>query len=705
MPSNEEHSRKTLEKLGVNASDLHTWMDEPVKWAGYLHRFYRHDPNKPPKWAIEKYGSQLTKQIMQDHVSLDEYEDYNVKLFYFLKSILIGEKRASINRSRGRPIQGEIIEISEDMVSFELESEKYREGDYIGYLDKNKEIIPIGEVITSGKSIGVDLRNHISFKLGQKFEIVELNTSIGYEVQIELLDKIINDKISYKELKAVEKISYSDHKPITYKKLENTHGTDGTFQLDESQLKAVEAILGLEEGEILVIVGPPGTGKTEVIAKAAMELSNKGERILVTSHTNRAVDNVVKKLPLEIALRVGKTSKISPQVRKYTLGKRALQEAGEKLALIEDEIEILLSEKQKIYEAKLNGFEKSTPVNIKHNSRNINRDLKNKIKLRNELIRRERNELLLNSKIIGATLISSALSPLDGLDFNTVFIDECSQVPISLALLGMSKARKYVLIGDHKQLLPIFQILNFKERKKEIQALSAFYFFKEKYENRTLWLRYHYRSNNQIIDFSCKEIYENMITPVDNCVNIKLEQIPAECHGSYLDPNKPVIFIDILGHESYEQKSRYNTLEIEKIYEIIQELDSLKINMRDIGIITTYRAQRNKLKQKIRKRYLEISTVDSYQGKEKDVIIYSVTGTRDISFIEDENRLNVAFTRARKKLIVLGNAKVIQQISPNGLLSKYIHYVKSQNGFSSDQKKPSARTQVEHKYQIVGFSL
>jgi superfamily I DNA and/or RNA helicase len=687
MPSNEEHSKQTLEKLGISASDLHIWMDEPSKWAGYLHRFYRHDPNKPPKWAIEKYGSELTEQIMHDHLELDEYEDYNTKLFYFLKSILISEIRTSKNRSRARPIQGEIIEISEDMVSFELESEKYREGDYIGYLDGNKEIIPIGEVITSGKSIGVDLTNHLPFQLGQKFEIVELNTSIGYEVQIELLDKIIEDKISYKELKAVEKISYSDHQPITKTKLENTRGTDGKFELDESQLMAVEAILGLEESEIIIIVGPPGTGKTEVIAKAAMELSNKGERILVTSHTNRAVDNVVKKLPLEIALRVGKASKISPQVRKYALGKRALQEAGEKLALIEDEIEILLSEKHEIYEAKLTGYEESTPVKIRHKSRNVNRDLKNKIKLRNELIRRERNELLLNSKIIGATLISSALSPLDDLDFDTIFIDECSQVPISLALLGMSKARKYVIIGDHKQLLPIFQILNFKERKKEIQALSAFNFFKEKYENRTLWLRYHYRCNNQIIDFSCKEIYENRIIPVDNCKDIKLDQIPAEYHGYYLDPNKPVIFIDIVGRESYEQKSRYNAQEIEKISEIIHELDGMKINMRDIGIITTFRAQRDKLKQKIRKRYLEISTVDSYQGREKDVIIYSVTGTRNISFIEDENRLNVAFTRARKKLIVLGNAKAIQQISPNGLLSKYIDYAKSQNGFFSDRKK------------------
>ena len=695
MPSNEEHSKDTFEKLGVSAYDLHNWMDEPSSWAGYLHRFYRHDPNKPPKWAVEKYGLELTKKVMQEHLELDECEDYNSKLFYFLKSILISESRASKNRSRTRPIQGEVIEISEGMMSFELEFERFREGDYIGYLNRNKEIIPIGEVISSGKSIGVDLTNHLQFELGQKISIVELNTSIGYEVQIELLDKIIEDKINYKELKAVEKTQYSDYQPITKVKLENTYGTDGKFELDESQLEAVEAILGLAEGEILIIVGPPGTGKTEIIAKAAIELSSIGERILVTSHTNRAVDNVINKLPLDVSLRVGKISKIIPQVRKYALGKRALKEAGNQLTLLEEEIEMLLSEKKKLQEMKLTDYNEYSSIKNRYNSKNINRDLKNKIKLRNELIRRERNEILLNSKIIGATLISSALSPMSGLEFDTVFIDECSQVPISLALLGMSKARKYVLIGDHKQLLPIFQILNFKERKKEIQALSAFNFFKEKHSDRTLWLRYHYRCNNQIIDFSCKEIYENKITPISHCKTIKLDQIPIEYQGYYLDPNKPVIFIDIAGRESYEQNSRFNTLEIEKITEIIHELDGMKINMKNIGVITTYRAQRDKLKQKIRKRYLEISTVDSYQGREKDVIIYSVTGTRDISFIEDENRLNVAFTRARKKLIVLGNAKAIQQNSPKGLLSKYVNYAKSQNGFFSDQKKS-----IEEQYVI-----
>lgn len=164
--------------------------------------------------------------------------------------------------------------------------------------------------------------------------------------------------------------------------------------------------------------------------------------------------------------------------------------------------------------------------------------------------------------------------------------------------------------------------------------------------------------------------------------------IPEAYKISYLDPNKPVVFIDVAGREKYDKTySKFNTVEVDKINEIIQDLTDMNIKPGNVGIITTYKSQREKLKEKIGKRYLEISTVDSYQGREKDIIIYSVVGTRDFSFIEDENRLNVAFTRAKKKLIVVGNVKSIMDNSPNGLLSKYIRYAGSLDGFFSERKQ------------------
>lgn len=93
-----------------------------------------------------------------------------------------------------------------------------------------------------------------------------------------------------------------------------------------------------------------------------------------------------------------------------------------------------------------------------------------------------------------------------------------------------------------------------------------------------------------------------------------------------------MVFVDVPGKEKHEKTySKFNAHEVDKISEIVQELTDNEIKPRDIGIITTFRSQREKLKEKIKKRYLEISTVDSYQGREKDVIVYSVVGTRDFS--------------------------------------------------------------------------
>lgn len=116
---------------------------------------------------------------------------------------------------------------------------------------------------------------------------------------------------------------------------------------------------------------------------------------------------------------------------------------------------------------------------------------------------------------------------------------------------------------------------------------------------------------------------------------------------------------------------------------IVRDVEKTGFNMRNLGVITTYHAQRNMLKQSL-PREVEVNTVDSFQGREKDIIIYSTVCTRDLGFVEDENRLNVAFTRARRKLIVVGNAWAIMRASPDGLLSRYICYARDRNGFMED---------------------
>ena len=688
MPNNLAHSKHSEEKLGERASDLHAWMDEPSEWAGYLHRFYRHDPDNPPQWAVKKYGDSLTRQIMQDHLELDEEEAYSDKIFHYLRDLLEKEKNESSKRKRRGTVTGKVIEVFDEMLSLELEEDKFREGDVLGYFDRRRNVVKLGEVLVAGNTIRVEFADNLDIGVGDRLELVEEENDICFQVQLELLDRILQYRMIDYELRSAMKLTEVDDNPIKKNELSDNLSTDGRFELDASQAEAVEAMLGLGEGEILLIVGAPGTGKTEVIAKAAQLLADKGEKVLVTSHTNRAVDNVIKKLPLEHSHRIGRSSKILREIRRYEIGRRANQEAGKKLDALEEEIEVLQTQINQ-GEGKLEDYFKREEIRL----------LKSKKTDRSILIRNERRALIDKTNIIGSTLIRSALSLMENQVFDTVFIDECSQVPISLALLGMSKSRKWVLIGDQKQLLPIFHTFKFRQNKKEIQALSSFNFFREKYPNRVLWLKHHYRCNDKIIDFTCHEVYDGRIKPVPACSQIRLEEIPADYRGYYLAPDKPVVFIDVDSRETANRnQSKHNIREVEKAAEVIQELDDMKIDMRDVGIITTYRAQQRNLVKRIKANRshwsLEISTVDSYQGREKDIIIYSVTGTRDLEFIEDVNRLNVAFTRAKKKLIVIGNVYAIQQSSPDGLLSKYITYVKNNDGYYSERRTTEEEPEI-----------
>jgi superfamily I DNA and/or RNA helicase len=125
--------------------------------------------------------------------------------------------------------------------------------------------------------------------------------------------------------------------------------------------------------------------------------------------------------------------------------------------------------------------------------------------------------------------------------------------------------------------------------------------------------------------------------------------------------------------------SRLNEAEAKVVKSIIYTLKNLGVKNNEIGVITPYRAQRDYIKELLKDDENEVNTVDSFQGREKDVVVFTVTSTKDMSFVEDENRLNVAFTRARRKLIVVGNAESIHE--RHGLLSTFLSYAKEKGGY------------------------
>jgi len=607
----------------------------------------------------------------------------NKDIFKFIESLLLSERENEKNVHKEK-VPSKVIDVSEGLVTLDCQFPKFEEGDIVGYVIKS-HVEPMGMVIGGGKTLTISLRRPLKLKEGQSLHLCETEVLVGYDLQIELIERIKSGK-----LEGLERRAYSivfgrpNLGKLRRDRLADRRDIKDGFPLDDYQVEAIEAILGLRNGECLLVIGPPGTGKTRVIAKAALELANRGERVLITSHTNRAVDNAIELLPVDITLRVGRPEKVVPNIRPYLLSYKTRTVLGLRLECLEKEISELKNTLKEYYKYKL--IDEWHKVGYKEKVeciRNKLHEVKSKLKIlyeeRNSMLLRESTKLVRDAHIIGSTLIKSNLPPLINERFDTVLIDECSQASITLALLGMIKAKKWILVGDHKQLLPIFQELDTSD-KKTLEELSIFCYMLKKYNERAVWLKQHYRSNNEIIGFSQRYIYNGNIVPVKGCRNIKLNLQSYTREVAFLNPELPVVFLHVDGIESIEEAgSRFNEREAEATKRIVQILKDLGIESHEIGIITPYRAQRNYIKELLEDEEIEVNTVDSFQGREKDIIIFDVTSTQDMNFVEDESRLNVAFTRARKKLIVLGNANSINQYQ--GLLSKFISYVKERNGY------------------------
>jgi predicted DNA helicase len=615
------------------------------------------------------------------HIAI--YEDKDIFLD-FMRDLLRKERQEEKERVVRDKVFGDVVSIDGNSATIECYFPKFEEGDVVGYLTPQNLIEPLGVAVGGGKILTLSLRRPTELREGQRIGLCETEVLVGYDLQLELIGRIKEGKISELEKHAVSVLL---EKPPMGElggfKLSDTRDVEGSYLLDGSQMEAVEVVLGLKDGEIALIIGPPGTGKTRVIAKAALELSRRGERVLITSHTNRAVDNALDLLPVEETLRVGRPEKVLPQIRPYLLSWKARTALGSKLEKIEKEIQetknyirSLIGLKKEWY--KMRHMEKYDEIKSKLD---VSRERLRKLcEVRNRMLMEESENLVKQAAIIGSTLIKTQLPPLDREFFDIVLIDECSQASTTLAMLGMVKARKWVLVGDHKQLQPIFQTLNPEDRKIH-EELSVFCQMLKKYENRSRWLKLHYRSNSEIIGFSCQNIYDGNIKPVDACRQIRLELKEYPAHMEFLNPEIPVVFLNVDGSETIEKDgSRRNEREVEVIKEIVYTLKNVGVKSSEIGVITPYRAQRMSIKEVLDDEEIEVNTVDSFQGREKDVIIFSITSTKDLSFVDDEKRLNVAFTRARRKLIVLGNADSVNR-NQDGLLYKFFSYAKERGGY------------------------
>jgi KaiC/GvpD/RAD55 family RecA-like ATPase len=595
------------------------------------------------------------------------------------------------------------------------------EGGQIGQII-DSSLRDMGRVVNiDNRDIQVDYWGGVAQTLdtGQSITVCSSETMIATTQQIGLLRELRRDftgwrnqhnanptvsKLAANGPQLLNTLDQSSLSPPTPATVTDTRSLDG-FELDDSQQTVLADILGLEAGDLSTVVGPPGSGKTEVIAKAAHELANRGESVLVTSHTNIAVDNVIEKLSHQDThrlVRAGRPEKMSKGTSEVMLSKVIDESTDDSVSELLNKVEDLKAEisnlapqlqhDQEQYEL-LQQAGETGPVNSTQVTAIEDKIDSKQAKLSEA--RREIQELqskaettsIENADITGATIIRSQLGGLAAAQFDTVIIDEASQIPVPLGLLGMINATKWVVVGDHNQLQPVLKTPSTNDGSPPDDA-SIFSFLLNRYDV-DQWLEYHYRSHADIIGFAQTHVYDGNITIDDSCprgfewnpTDEPESNVEAVCNGP------PVTVVDVAGEQSWRKRfsGTVNTTEVDVVAELVAHLvDEDGIPESEIGVITPYRGQRTLISDELTDYgNVEVSTVDGFQGRERETIIFSAVNTEKygLQFGGNENRFNVACTRAKDQFIMISNRTAIKNEAPRtNTLRRFLRYASDNGG-------------------------
>lgn len=407
-------------------------------------------------------------------------------------------------------------------------------------------------------------------------------------------------------------------------------------RLNESQQQAVAAIVQNEN--LTILHGPPGTGKTTTLIEAIVQLIKLGEKVLVSAPSNTAVDNIAKGLLKEGVrlLRVGNTSKVNEVIFPYTPEGKL---AGSKQQKEIKQLKIRAEEFRKMalkYKRSFGKAEREQRNLLFKEVKNIRTEIK-KLQAYNE------ERLYTEAQVILGTPVGLYDAGIDHLSFNTLVIDEAGQCIEPLAWCIFPLAEKIVLAGDHLQLPPTVLSheaarLGFNRSilEKSIEVVKNVYL-----------LDTQYRMRQSIAGFSGQYFYENKLKTAERLVNT----------GSH------ITFIDTAGSGFNEMHGPDGvSLQNEGELRIVQHLlQNDIVNPGHAAFISPYAGQVAAAKE-VLPVGMRCSTIDSFQGQEEETIILSLVRSNDdgdIGFLKDYRRMNVAITRAKEQLIVIGDSATI----------------------------------------------
>lgn len=443
--------------------------------------------------------------------------------------------------------------------------------------------------------------------------------------------------------------------------------------LNDSQKSAIENALSCEN--FFLIHGPFGTGKTRTLVELISQETRQNHKVLATAESNAAVDNILERLMDNKKLtltRLGHPQRVSKHNITQTLAyKVENHKLNRKIKKIHKKIDKMI-EKRKVHTKPTPQYRRGFgDYDILHlaskgkGGRGISSDkmksmakwieINQEIDEAHDEIKRIENRMIKDivdsSDVILATNSSAALESIARVKFDVAIIDEASQATIPSVLIPIAKAHRFILAGDHKQLPPTIISDRAGDLEKTLfEELIRLYPFKSQL------LNVQYRMNSLLMKFPNEEFYDNGLksdSSVDDInINDILESTKREEALLFVDTSN----VDREGETHLkDSKSIINNLEAKISSGIADDYMNLGVSEEDIGIISPY-ADQVKIIQDMTP--VEVKTVDGFQGREKEIIIISTVRSNNngnIGFLRDLRRLNVAITRAKRKLIIIGN--------------------------------------------------
>jgi len=464
--------------------------------------------------------------------------------------------------------------------------------------------------------------------------------------------------------------------------------------LNDSQKAAIENALSCEN--FYLIHGPFGTGKTRTLVELISQETRQNHKVLATAESNAAVDNILERLMDNKKLnltRLGHPQRVSKHNITQTLAyKVENHKLNKKIKKIHKKIDNLI-EKRKVHTKPTPQYRRGLgDYDILHfaskgkGARGVNSDkmksmakwieINQEIDEAHDEIKRIENRMIKDiidtSDVILATNSSAALESISRVKFDVAIIDEASQATIPSVLIPIAKAHRFILAGDHKQLPPTI----ISDRAGELSK-TLFEELIRMYSHKSQLLNVQYRMNSLLMKFPNEEFYNNGLKSDSSVDDITINDILDGEHDE-----EALLFIDTssvdLEGETHlkDSKSIINNLEAEISVKLVQDYMNDGIDVDDIGIISPYADQVKIIQDQTP---VEVKTVDGFQGREKEIIIISTVRSNEnenIGFLRDLRRLNVAITRAKRKLIIVGN---INTLKTNQTYARLIKFCEDEN--------------------------